>query len=233
MIDKIKNRICSSGRNQKRGFSLVELLICIILLSIIATSVGVMLTSGTNMYTGINKYAVVSYRSQLAMSQIKEFCIDCNGVCVDGNKVYLTKYEAGSLRLYCFTYDPSENRIILNEADQTDLPNDIVTFNTADSQPFSTKVSSVSVVVGDSVDNLHEHGYVVAATRQPYICRASTLVIDLGVSSGSMTYNKRQVISLKGNPVYINAADIEKLADGTSVPLYFVKVVRDLMGGDA
>ena len=65
-------------KQNNKGFTLVELLITLGILSIVMVMVGAIIGMSSGTYKNISNDLNLQYESQLAMSQIQEYVIDCN-----------------------------------------------------------------------------------------------------------------------------------------------------------
>ncbi len=59
-----------------KGFTLIELIVGIAIMSVIAIAVMSLMTNGAKTFSSINYYVNLQYESQLAMAQVGEYLID-------------------------------------------------------------------------------------------------------------------------------------------------------------
>ena len=64
-------------KKNKKGFSLVELVVGTAILSVIGLTVAMLMTSGTNMYRRVYRRSSVFYKSQVSTAQLQEALTDC------------------------------------------------------------------------------------------------------------------------------------------------------------
>lgn len=192
---KIKNKISSifrKCRDNKSGFSLVELIICGIILGTVTMTVCMMMNSGTNMYVRLNRQQNLMYKSQVTQAQIKEFFIDCDGVCATatadgGNKLFVASYSGDELTLNAFHYVPDDETIYLYQYDQSKLNSgDVDAAAPTQGVPFAVNVSSFDFTIVPG-----EPG------------TSSEIVFNFTYTQKKATYDKQIIISMKNNPVYV------------------------------
>ncbi len=63
------------GKN--KGFTLVEVIVAVAILGLISVAAMTLMTTGARTFSSINYYVSLQYESQLSMSQIQEYVIDC------------------------------------------------------------------------------------------------------------------------------------------------------------
>jgi prepilin-type N-terminal cleavage/methylation domain-containing protein len=66
-------------RKNNKGFTLVELLVTFGVLAVVMVLVGGIIATSSGTYRMISNDLSLQYESQMAMSQIQEYVIDCNG----------------------------------------------------------------------------------------------------------------------------------------------------------
>ena len=92
----MKENIKKLKKNRK-GFTLVELLVAFGILAVVMVMVGSIIKMGSGTYKGISDNLNLQAESQLAMSQIHEYVIDCNAaVAYDKNSYALYLFNAHS-----------------------------------------------------------------------------------------------------------------------------------------
>lgn len=191
MSKKFINRIKKPLRDNAKGFSLVELLVCVAILGIIAVCVGMMLNAGTNSYTRINKRVNASYRTQIALTQLKEFFIDCDGICEDeeGNIFILNTDKRGNKIIYLFTFDADENEIYL-ETFSTSVDEWGHLNSNGEKQPFANHITAFEIKINES-----------RATGT-----ADTATISITSTFDNISNSRKQIFAMRNKPLFIYEA---------------------------
>lgn len=187
-MNKMKNRIKRAAHNvsgNSKGFSLVELVVCIAILSIVALCVSIMMNSGTTMFTNVNKRVNVSYRTQITMTQIKEFFTDCDAICIDGSTVYIQNDDMnGNPAIFAFNLDEENKKIQMTQYEGLSFENPTV-------QPFSGGMNQFDVTVTATEDGNY----------------ASAVKVKVQAELDGTKYTQEQVFSLKNKPIYLTEKD--------------------------
>ncbi len=188
-MNKIKNRIKRTAHNasvNKKGFSLVELLVCAAILGIVALCVSVMMNSGSKMFTNVNKRVNVSYRTQLAMTQIKEFFTDCDAICIDDGTIYIQNNDMnGDTAIFAFDYDEENKKILMTQYRGLSFEEQPTV------QPFSDNISQFEISVTATDDGKN----------------ATAIKVKVQAELDGTKYAQSQVFSLKNKPVYLTEKD--------------------------
>lgn len=184
----ILNRIKKPLKDNAKGFSLVELLVCIAILGVIAVCVSMMLSAGTNSYTKINKRVNASYRTQIALTQMKEFFIDCDAVCKDENgKIYIQNTdESGNKIIYLFTFESDENEVYLETFNATVDEWGNLNSN-GEKQPFANHITAFEIKINES-----------RATGT-----ADTATVSITSTFDNVSNSRKQIFALKNKPIYV------------------------------
>ncbi len=61
-----------------KGFTMVELVVSIAVLSLLSIGVTSLMTTGARNYSTVNTLVNLQYESQMALAQVQEYAIDCN-----------------------------------------------------------------------------------------------------------------------------------------------------------
>ncbi len=218
-------------RNNK-GFSLVELLVSFAILGIISVIIGIILTSGSNMFTKNKKVLSLQYKSQVASAQLHNRLQNCNaGIAADENNLWAVHKENDTNgEIYIFTLDDGENTVYLrtfdvvvtdddtgaktvevtyeSESGSVDSSNSITTGVIADcvAQPFCSGVASWEIETGPSGS-----AYAQYAT------------VTLNLEQEGSTYTRRSAESFRNRPYNI---DLNGIADDDKTD----KVINTVFG---
>lgn len=101
-----------------KGFSLVELIVTIAILAVVMLGVGLMLSSGTNLFSAVSRSEGEQTELQIALAQIHERVIDCKGIVVSSNKISIFVDNADDpddKKLVEFTYNAADKTLSLME----------------------------------------------------------------------------------------------------------------------
>lgn len=93
-------------RNQK-GFTLVELIVSVAILSVLLIAIMGFVVSGAQAYGSVNATVTLQTASQQAMAQVESYLIDCNGgVAFENGTLYVVdRNDDGSKTAYVFRHD--------------------------------------------------------------------------------------------------------------------------------
>ena len=108
------------GRNG--GFTLVELIVATAILGVVALSAAGFMSASARTYSSVNYSLRLQYASQLAMAQLQEYLIDCNGgIAWDGDELYILNVDpdapadAAKGALHLFRYDSAAGCLYYGE----------------------------------------------------------------------------------------------------------------------
>jgi prepilin-type N-terminal cleavage/methylation domain-containing protein len=181
-----------------KGFSLVELVIATAILSVVAVTVGMMMTSGTNMYSGVQKKANMLFKSQVSTAQLENIIVNVgsdDGLAIDGNTMYIV--STGEKKLTKLEIDSLNNRLVLKEYK--------ITPSESSGDPATcASVPETDVPFSYNIENIR---YNVTSDAIEGVVRATAMNFTLTVVKDSMTYEKNILISLKNKPMFEEGAD--------------------------
>lgn len=218
-------------RNNK-GFSLVELLVSFAILGIVSVIIGIILTSGSNMFTKNKKALSLQYKTQVASAQLHNHLQNCNaGIAADDNSLWAAhKEDDNNGEIYIFTLDDDENTVYLRtfdvevtvddtgaktvevnyegESGPADPVNSITSAVIADcvAQPFCSCVDSWQIATGPSGGT-----YAEFAT------------VTLNLEQEGSTYSRKTVESFRNRPYNV---DLSGIADNDKTD----KVINTIFG---
>ena len=118
-------------KNDNKGFSLIELIISILLLAIVSTMLLGFMSTGSTAFRRISTDVSLQMESQVAMTQLREYIIDCNDT---------LRYNQSTHTLTILNSGPSEHVFTW---DQTD---GIIRYN---GDPLAEHVSDINFVKVD------------------------------------------------------------------------------------
>ena len=99
-------------KGKNGGFTLVELIVATAILGVVALATAGFMSASARTYSSVNYSLRLQYASQLAMAQLQEYLIDCNGgIAWDGDELYILNVDADAPAdaekgvLHLFRYD--------------------------------------------------------------------------------------------------------------------------------
>lgn len=204
----IKNYIRSVKKKRNSGFSLVELIVAFAILAVVALCISIMMGAGSNMFARVNKNINLSFRTQIPVSQLREYIIDSVGVAQEKDEngnvtTYLTGYDGDVLKIYCITWVDTDN----------DEINDTV------------KMKSADVVTEHSVD--YSQNNLTWSDEQVFAKKVTDFKLELNNAVTSMkiyfkstvksngkdsSYEKNILVNFRNSVVY---ADKNKMLDNS------------------
>ena len=102
-----------------KGFTLVELIICIVIFGIIVAAVFGFMISGSKSYETVNGRVNLQMDSQLTMNFINEYLIDCDtAVYSDGSNMLclINEAPAGEYIAYVFQFIDADNTLYFSKS---------------------------------------------------------------------------------------------------------------------
>ena len=101
-------------KKENKGFSLVELVIAITLLVIVSSILLGFMTTGSNMFRRVSTDVSLQMESQVAITQLREYIIDCNDtLSYEHSSHTLTVLNSGSQE-HVFVWKPDDAIIFYN-----------------------------------------------------------------------------------------------------------------------
>lgn len=116
-----------------KGFTLIEMIISTAILGIVALAAAGFVATGARTYRQVNDTIQLQYESQLAMTQMQEYVIDCNtAMSWDGAVLTVVNTDGADQTVHVFAWDGSAIRygtgpVADTLADAADLMADRVT----------------------------------------------------------------------------------------------------------
>ena len=173
-------------KTDNRGFTLVELIVCIVILSIVLLAAFGFMVSGAKSYANIDTRITRQLKSQLTLNQAGDCLMNCNlglATANDGKNVYiLNKDSAGAYTVQAFKLD-SDNNVQYGSASATAKTTDGVT-------TYSAAITSWSKVTGKT------DSFAVALSPTSGNVRQATVSIKFNGSD--ITYTK--TVALRNVP---------------------------------
>ena len=175
-----------------KGFTLVELVIATAILSVISLTVLTLMTSGTNMYSGIQKRSNVLFKSQVASTQLEEILVNVgsdDGIAVVDKDLYIV--DKDDSKITRFSLDSTLSRLNMYEGTveaEVTAENQTFNYEWSDPIPFSSDIIDVTYSPHYNKDGGVNYAYAFG--------------INLTVSKGGITYDKNSLASLRNKPKF-------------------------------
>lgn len=187
------------GKLNNKGFSLVELIIAFSILSIVAITVVMVMSAGSNMFTNVDREINLQYKSQTAMAQFQQYFMGCSKAICATDDSNVTYFADGS-NVYAFRYSESDGKIYFASAPYTATDYSAVSALTADSitEPFCSDVSNFAAVVSDSGSK-------------------SVKIFLTLTDNSSKSYETSQIFTFRNSPVYISELSAERVEAGETM----------------
>ncbi len=186
----------------KKGFTLVELVVGTAILAVIGLTTAMLMTSGTNMYRGVHRRSTVLFKSQVAATQLTESIVDCKyPFSVYDNTLFICADEGDDKVIKTYYFDEDAKTIFLRIDKLTITGDNVQVDKTAEPIPFCYNVKGISFTP-----------FINNETNEAY-----ALKFVLNVEKFGLSYPRNEVLSLRNHPTLVSgdsAADTEqKLAE--------------------
>ncbi len=183
----------SKLKKNKKGFTLVELVVGTAILAVVGLTVSMLMTAGTNMYRGVHKRTTVFFKSQVAATQLQELIVNCRyPFAVSGSNIYLSDIDGENKIINVYHYEENENAIMLRQDKVTGESGNYGYEPLTDKEiPFCYNVTSVNY---DQLLNADGN-----ATAMKFV---------ININKFGLSYSRNEVLSLKNNPKIITPNDL-------------------------
>jgi prepilin-type N-terminal cleavage/methylation domain-containing protein len=187
-------------KNNNGGFTLVELIISLAILSMILATACAFMVMGAKSFFAVNERVELQYSSGQALGQMNQKIINSNGKVVlkkegtSGVKLFLIQavtwdditLKPTAYQISCYTYDAAEGTLTYKESGQA---------------AFGLGTAESDIAFGE------EHvlcSNIISATftENPSDHRLYGLKIELNLKKHGKTYNAKRDISPRNHPVY-------------------------------
>ena len=187
----------------RKGFTLIEVIIATAIMSVVSVVVAVMISSGTNMFVNVYARSGLMFKSQVASLQIRDIFTDCEGIAtVDDNCLALVDEEDN--KLYRFYFDETEETIFIDDYNVD--PVGKTKTKVEERVPLCYKVKGMHLMPNSDAAVLGEIEYIKFV---------------LTVTNKSIDYARNEILSFRSKPVFLTgriteedeAAGIDNLED--------------------
>ena len=172
-----------------RGFTLIELIICVAILAVvIASAFGFMLASSRS-YATVTTRLNLQLQSELVMNQLGDYIIDCNGALyyktgTNSNTLYIINENAdGTYTSHVFKYVKADGCINYGKGTATDMGDGTFTCTATAADLLAENVT------GFSVTQISSDGVNVTSAR-----------VSIAFVKNSATCSGIKTIALRNNP---------------------------------
>lgn len=181
----------------KKGFTLVELVVGTAILGIIGLTTAMLMTSGTNMYRNVHRGSTVLFKSQVAATQLQEAIVDCKyPFSVYADSLFIcdkaAEGEENEFTIHIYKYDEALHEIDLVDHKYTFTGDVISKSDSADEAiPFCFNVGSIQ----------YTPQYSSADGNMAY-----ALKFDLVIQKFGLDYTRNEILSLRNHPTLVRGA---------------------------
>ena len=205
-------------KGNNKGFSLVELLVSFAILGVISAIIGIMMTSGSNMFAKNRARLNLQYKSQIVASQLHSYLQNCNGgVAVNTNgDLYIaqkTSDESGSIYVISLGEDADADKLFLR---QFNISKENLVGE--DFKIVANYEKAADGAASEAVENITESD-ISACTAQPLCSDVSSwntvlnskyAKVNIEFSQGTANYDKNFVESFRSRPRIVTAAEVNE-----------------------
>jgi prepilin-type N-terminal cleavage/methylation domain-containing protein len=179
-----------------KGFTLVEMVVAFAILAVVMLSVTFVISTSSNTYTKIAADINLQYESQLAMSQLQEYIIDCDaciGTGSGGGSLYIINKTDSAYEAYKF-------------AKKTDT--DELYFYKATMDAFNPAAPDLSAVTFDSGQLMSSYikSFTASVSASPDAQTALSVIVTIKYGYGDETYNGYQTFALRNQVPNISSS---------------------------
>ena len=173
-------------KKDNRGFTLSELLVCVVIFGVVLASIFGFMLASSNSYNKINDRLDVQLQAQLAANQASEFIIDCNtGIAQDATTLYIIYETApGKFSISAFKYIQESGKILYGKVENAVMKNGVIEFSITPSSLLSDHVTAFSATV-----NSPEEGGGI-----------NTLTLQIGLEKRSAKYTVYKTVAMRNKP---------------------------------
>ena len=175
-------------KTDNRGFTLVELIVSIVILSIVLLAAFGFMVSGAKSYTTVDTRINRQLKSQLTLGQAGDCLMNCNAglnTANDGKIVYiLNKDSAGAFTVQVFKLDSSKNVQYGTAVPTVTTANGVTTYSARITKwsRVTSKADSFTVALAKNADNT----------------KATAATVSIRFTGSDITYTK--TVALRNEP---------------------------------
>ena len=193
-------------KKNNKGFTLVELITATAILSFLALVTSAIMTTGTNMFSGVQKRSNVLYKSQVASLQLDDIFVNVgseDGIAIVSAGAVATDGDAGGAS-ELYIADKSERKLTKFELDteRNILRMKEYKIEVSDGSSDPPTVGSnpeVDVPFSSSIQNIEFSPHYDKVNGINY---AYALNFTLTVKKNDLTYDKSSLVMLKNKPMF-------------------------------
>ncbi len=182
-----------------KGFTMVELMISIAILSFVIASLTILMTTSSTTYANMFRTTNMQYESQIVMSQLQERIVDCNGgLAFDDTQdiLYVVNMNSDKTKeVHAFRLEQNEMLYGTVSTTYSSPPNDkLITDLAADENNIASPMSQY-VETFDIVSTGAQSGNI------------SSINVDITFRYEDRVYDAYQTIALRNKPLLYNNLD--------------------------
>lgn len=180
-------------KEDNRGFTLVELVICMVIFAIVAAAAFGFMISGSRTYGSVTERLNLQLDSQLAMNQLGDYIIDCNaGLYFDSTTSTLYILNKGSsttaFDVHVFQRKSDDCIYYGFEKDAAELA--------------SSKLSIIKVITVEDLLAENVTKFTVSTASSDNI-KTSSALVTINFKRGNTSFNDEKIVALRNKPAKI------------------------------
>ena len=185
-------------KEDNRGFTLVELVICMVIFAIVVAAAFGFMISGSRSYGSVTERLNLQLDSQLAMNQLGDYIIDCNA-----GLYFETDLETKTSTLYILNKGSSTTVFDVHVFQLKSSDNCIYYGFKEDAAELAS--SKLSIIKDITVEDLLAENVTkfTISTASSDNIKTSSALVTINFKRGNTSFNGEKIVALRNKPANI------------------------------